>query len=245
MRSMRSGGAVLFATFVAGVTVYAAAGVWESKPFTDWTDKETQAVLSDSPWAGKGSLTNVRSGGSFSPVPDWKVTVTWRTALPIRQALLRLQIGQGGKVMADQQAVLTASEPNYIVMIEGLPAMYAAMMQTIGPQTTLLRDGKPPITAVQGATEVRDKEGNIIAAPAPVPPPAAAAGAAGRGGRGGFGAAPIKDDGSTATLMFGFPRADPITTADKEVEFSTTVGAYHLKRKFRLKDMVINGEPAL
>jgi hypothetical protein len=222
-----------------------AAGVWESKPFADWTDKETQAVLSDSPWAGKGALTNVRSGGSFSPVPDWKVIVTWRTALPIRQALVRRQIGQGGKVMADQQATLTVDEPNYIVMIEGVPAMYAAMMQTIGPLTSLQREGKPPIMAVQGATEVRDKEGNVIAAPAapPAPAPSAAGGATGRGGRGGF--TPVKDDGSTATLMFGFPRTDPITTADKEVEFSTTLGAYHLKKKFRVKDMVINGEPAL
>ncbi len=243
MRSTISGGFLLLTICVAGVALQAASGVWESKPFLDWTDKETQGVLSDSPWAGRGGLTNVRSGGSFSPVPDWKVTVTWRTALPIRQALVRLQIGQGGKVMADQQAVLTATEPNYIVMIEGLPAMYAGMMQAIGPQTALLRDGKPPILAVQGATEVRDKDGNIIAAPAPAAAPPTAAGAAGRAGRGGL--APVKDDGSTATLMFGFPRTDPITVADKEVEFSTTIGAYHLKRKFRVKDMVINGEPAL
>ena len=241
MRSTASGGFLLFAICVAGVALQAAAGIWESKPFSDWTDKETQGVLSDSPWAGKGTLTNVRSGGGFSPVPDWKVTVTWRTALPIRQALVRLQIGQGGKVMADQQAVLTANEPNYIVMIDGLPAMYAGMMQTIGPLTTLVREGKPPIVAVQGATEVRDKDGNIIAAPAAAPP--AAGGAPGRAGRGGV--APVKDDGSTATLMFGFPRTDPITAADKEVEFATTIGAYHLKRKFRVKDMVIMGEPAL
>jgi hypothetical protein len=45
--------------------------------------------------------------------------------------------------------------------------------------------------------------------------------------------------------MFGFPRTDPITVADREVEFSTTIGPYHLRRKFRVKDMVINGEPAL
>jgi len=243
MRSTSTGAFLLSVIFVACGAVYAAAGVWETKPFPEWTDKETQSILSDSPWAGKGSLTNARTGGGFSPVPDWKVIVTWRAALPIRQALVRLQIGQGGKVMADQQAVLTAAEPSYIVMVEGLPAMYAGMMQAIGPLTTLVRDGKPALVAVQGAAELRDKDGNIVAAPPPAPP--GVGGGASRGGRGGFGAAPVKDDGSTATLMFGFPRTDPITVGDKEVEFSTTIGAYHLKRKFRVKDMVINGEPAL
>ena len=74
---------------VAVAVVYAAAGVWESKPFTEWTDKDVQQVLTDSPWAGKGSLTNVSSGGRFMPVPDWKITVVWQSALPVKQAILR------------------------------------------------------------------------------------------------------------------------------------------------------------
>ena len=46
-------------------------------------------------------------------------------------------------------------------------------------------------------------------------------------------------------MIFGFPKTDPITAADKEVEFSTTIGAYHLKHKFRIKEMTLNGEPSL
>ena len=218
MRSTASGGLLLFAICVAGVALQAAAGdLGSPSRSSDWTDKETQGVLSDSPWAGRGSLTNVRSGGGFSPVPDWKVTVTWRTALPIRQALVRLQIGQGGKVMADQQAVLTANEPNYIVMIDGLPAMYAGMMQAIrtADDAGARRQTADPGgagrhgSARQGREHHRRARGRT----------AGGGGAPGRGGRGGV--APVKDDGSTATLMFGFPRTDPITVADKEVEFAT------------------------
>lgn len=245
----------------------AAAGVWETKPFTDWTDKETQAVLTDSPWAGKGSLTHARAGGNGGAVPDWKITVSWRTGLPIRQALVRQQIGQGGKVAPEQQAMLTAADEHYIIAVEGVPGMYAGAFQAIGMQTTLERDGKPPIAPTQGVVQLFDKKGKPIeqlpqrdrpgavapslspGAPAPAQGPGGGGrggggGAPGGGGFGGFGAG-AGGDGSTATMIFGFPKIDPITAADKEVEFSTTIGAYHLKRKFRVKDMVVNGEPSL
>ncbi len=218
----------------------AAAGVWDTKPFTEWTDKETQEVLTDSPWAGKGSLTNARAGGSAGQVPDWKLCVTWRTALPIREAMVRRQIGQGGKATPEQQAMLTASDPHYIVAVEGLPGIFAGMIQGIGGQTALEREGKAPIAPTQGIAQLFDKNGRPInQLPTPGGATTGRAGGAPRG-PGGFGS-----DGSTATLIFGFPKTDPITAADSEVEFSTTIGAYHLRRKFRMKDMVVNGEPAL
>jgi len=217
-----------------------AAGVWETKPFTEWTDKEVQAVLTDSPWAGKGSLTNARAGGAVGQVPDWKITVTWRTALPIRQAIVRQQIGLGGKATPEQQATLTAIDSHYIVAVEGLPGMFAGAIQGIGSQTALEREGKAPMKPTQGLAQLFDKDGKPIEQlPAPGGAPTAGRGGPPRG-FGGFGG-----DGSTATLIFGFPKTDPITAADKEVEFSTTIGAYHLKRKFRVKDMVVNGEPSL
>ena len=219
----------------------AAAGVWETKTYTQWTDKETQAVLTDSAWAGKGSLTNARAGGAVGQIPDWKVTVTWRTAFPIRQALVRKQNGQGGKGTPEQEAMLTAPESHYVIAVEGLPGMFAGTIQAIGSQTTLERDGKPPIAPTQGMAQLFDKDGKAVEQ-LPVRGAGAAPAGGGTPGRGfgGFGG-----DGSTATLIFGFPKTDPITSADKEVEFSTTIGAYHLKKKFRLKDMVVSGEPAL
>jgi hypothetical protein len=93
--------------------------------------------------------------------------------------------------------------------------------------------------ATQGVAQLFDKNGKPMEQlPAGSGRPAASGG----GGRaGGLGAG----DGSTATLIFGFPKSDPITAADKEVEFAATIGTYHLKRKFRLKEMVLNGEPSL
>ncbi len=42
-------------------------------------------------------------------------------------------------------------------------------------------------------------------------------------------------------LVFYFPRTDPITLEDKEVEFQLEFGRLKIKRKFKLKKMVYNG----
>jgi hypothetical protein len=240
------------------VGVQAAAGVWDTKPFMEWTDKDIQTVLTDSPWAGKGNLTNVQSGGSFRPVPDWKVTVAWQSALPVKQAIMRQALGSGTPT-PEQQKALDAAESAYIIRISGLPGMYAnqAVAAQIGSTAELRRDGKPALQADQGGAQMIDKDGNVVEAPAPRGRASLQGGLAvvrvgiqrggGGGGRGGGGGARgnVPDDGSTALLVFGFPKTDPITAADKEVEFSATVGTYFLKHKFKIKDMTVKGEPAL
>ena len=37
--------------------VASAAAVWDDKPFMQWSDKDVDKVLTDSPWAGKASIT--------------------------------------------------------------------------------------------------------------------------------------------------------------------------------------------
>lgn len=252
-------GAALCALALAGVQ---AAGVWETKPFTEWTDKDVQLVLTDSPWAGKGSLTNVRSGGNFSPTPDWKVTIAWQSALPLKQAILKQLVGPTGQPSPEQIKAVETPEATYIIRISGLPGMYGNTLAAtnIGKTAQLLRDGKPPLTATQGGAQMLDKNGNIVEPQAPrgraalsggvqviqVALQRGGGGGGGGFGGGGFGGGPgVKDDGSTALLVLGFPKDDPITAADKEVEFSAVVGPYYLKKKFKVKDMVLKGEPAL
>jgi len=42
--------------FVAGVALF-AADVWVAKPFTEWSDKDVQKIMMDSPWAKKVSVS--------------------------------------------------------------------------------------------------------------------------------------------------------------------------------------------
>jgi hypothetical protein len=47
--------------------------------------------------------------------------------------------------------------------------------------------------------------------------------------------------GITATLFLEFPKSDAITPGDGEVELSTVIDRYQIKKSFKLKDMLYKG----
>lgn len=143
-----------------------AADFWEEKDFMSWSDKEVGKMLSNSPWAKKhtvllGGLNPEGVGGfTSSPVPEcggeqfagirkFPVTVAWSSALPLKQALIRAQVGEGGEIPAEAQELLDREESFYTVSIVGLPAPFAALMQmkdAVVAETMLKRkDDREPI----------------------------------------------------------------------------------------------------
>ncbi|HEX8162718.1 MAG TPA: hypothetical protein VF538_12675 [Pyrinomonadaceae bacterium] len=93
---MKTGRTILPAALSLAVSLIAAAAAgsaqkdeWQGKPYQQWTKKEAQQVLDDSPWA----QTQVRSGPMIdgSRTPDKIYTLRLRSALPVRQALLRMR----------------------------------------------------------------------------------------------------------------------------------------------------------
>jgi hypothetical protein len=219
-----------------------AAGVWDTKPFTDWSDKELDKVMTDSPWAGKASLTHARQGANLGTVADWEIVVAVRSALPFKQALVRREIGRGGAPTPQHEALLAAAEDLYVISIAGIPRAMTAQLQKVADGTEIRRRGKDPIRAAQGAVMMIDRNGLQVAenrAPGIVP-------VAQRGGARGGGFAGGEDrSGITATLVLGFPRTDAITPADNEFEVVTVIGNYNVKRTFKLKDMIFKGQLAL
>jgi len=245
--------------------VASAAGS-DIKPFTEWSAKDAEKIMTDSPWAGRATLTHAREGANLGRVPDWAIVVSVRSALPFKEAQLRKQIGAGGKVTPEQQAALDAQEPLYVVGISGIPRMFAMQAATIAKATTLRRPHKEALKAREARILLFDKAGNQVEAPpppsrsaAPSPPPAqadnpaaapSARGGGGAGGRGGFGAPAAgaagggfgeDKSGITATLFVGFAKDDPIAVDEGEVELSTAIATYNVSKKFKLKDMTING----
>lgn len=180
--------------------VVSAAEVWETKPWTEWSDKDADKVMTDSPWAGRAKITHARDGANLGTVPDWKLTISFRSALPYKQATLRRLMLQGAAPTPAEQAALTAAEPTYVVAISGIPRMFATQAGTIAGRTVLKRDGKEPLRPVQARVVQLDKDGKPVATPPPGPPgrgrggaPPAAAPGTGRGpqfGQGGGGEAP-------------------------------------------------------
>jgi hypothetical protein len=236
---------LIVATWALATAVIAAADVWEEKPYTQWSDKDLQKVLTDSPWAGKASLTHARQGANLGSVPDWKLIVTMRSAIPIKQGLIREVIGAGGMPTAEHEAMLAAPEGLYVISISGIPRQFTTQLGNVASATYVKRKDKEPLTPVQATAMLFDKDGNPVETPQASAPAAEIVrvqrGGGGRGGVGGGG----QDDGVTATLLLGFPKDDAITEDDKEFEVITVIGAYNVKRTFKLKDMVFNGALAM
>lgn len=218
-----------------------AADFW-TKPFTEWSDKEAERMVTESPWAvavavplppslpdpnadGGGGRGGGGGGGGqgFGPEPARPlITISWRSALPVRQALLRTQLGKGVAPSPEQLAALAQPEPLYVVGISGLPPQY---LKASGGrfEAFLKRKNKPDIPAQQAAIQTgRGAAGG-----------GSNSGARGgfRGGAGGFGG---------GLVLVRFPREE-ITLEDREVDFFARIGPLEFGRKFKLADMRIGG----
>ena len=227
--NMRHSLAIISLWILAGAALV-AADFWESKPFLDWSDKEAEKMLTDSPWAsliaiplpnrgpvptddggGGGRGGGGRGGGGggegFGPAAQRvRITISWRSAIPLKQATARQQVGKGGTIAADGQEALAREEAAYTIVIQGLPPQYARSGPNTSIQALLHRNGKPAIGANQAGAQMT------------------------RGG---------------SLLVINFPRTDPITLSDGDVELEVKIGELDIKKKFKLKEMVYKGQLTL
>ena len=225
-----------------------AADFWQSKPYTEWSDKEVQKILSNSPWSkevvvslgsaggggsGKGSrkggggggggdtgfdgpamgsgggnaggrgIQEVGGGTPGGGTPGMTLLVSWRTALPLRQAIAKQKFGAEAGTSPDAKKVIEEPQKYYVIVVSGLPAR----MGRGGPETK---------EALMKNTSLNIKSKEPIV--------------------------PEDLQSSGPTVVFLFPKTVAIDMDDKEVEFSTKLGQQIVKTKFRLKDMVFNGK---
>ena len=147
----------IFGVWVLAGAALLAADFWDEKEFTTWSDTEAQKILTDSPWAkqvrvpvggpssgdgfsrglGLGAVAPPPSAGgnsgrgrgnAFPESPQRIVlTVSWRSALPIKQAFVRSQIGVDAEVRQVDQQFLDTAETAYVVAVIGLPEAFAQL----------------------------------------------------------------------------------------------------------------------
>jgi hypothetical protein len=225
-----------------------AADFWQTKPYTDWTDKEAQKIETSSPWAKQvpvalggggsaGSAGKGHRGGSTSEIDgggtggnmggggagknggmqdadgigsggaSMTLTVSWRTALAVRQAVAKQKFGAEAATSADAKKLVEDEQKVYAVMVGGLPGRSVRgndkMKETLLQNTSLIVKGRDPIQATDVQTGGNEQR---------------------------------------AVLVFLFPKTAPLTLDDKDVEFSTKLGTIVVRQKFHLKDMVFNGK---
>jgi len=224
-----------------------AADFWQTKPYTEWNDKDLQKIETNSPWSkqvpvalggggggpdtgrskrgGSGSGGDLDSGpgggggggrgagqgGGGGGIPDagasLNITVSWRTALPVREALAKEKFGAEAATSADAKKLVEEEQKFYGILVSGLPGralranegIKAALLEN----TTLSVKGKDPIHPTDLQTGGNEQK-------------------------------PV--------VFFMFPKTAPISVDDKDVEFTTRLGAILVRQKFHLKDMVFNGK---
>jgi hypothetical protein len=226
---------------VAGIAL--GEDFWIKKEYTQWTEEEVKKVMTNSPWAkdvtvsappgtiggagqrgpqnsntdvesgagggrgrgGRGARGGGDEGGGGPGEVLLTLNMSWRSALPLRKAIVKSRLGGSTEVPAEAQQMLTKEQEEYVVVVSGVPARIARQLQdpTRLNRSTLKAGKKAPVTPKAIDFQTRTQ---------------------------------------TVDVFFIFPKADPITVEDKEVELDLKLGTMEAKRKFNLKDMVYNGK---
>src|SRR5579871_2867861 len=147
----------LLVFLIALAVCLCAADPWDSKPFGQWTDQEVQQVMSNSPWAHEVTITSgspdtvvvggggrrggISGGASGGGVTSTRMVVVWESALPERQAVLRVKYGESIAAM-DTKKALEADDPTYVIIVNNIPATAVhgdveKLKQEIKKRTTL------------------------------------------------------------------------------------------------------------
>ena len=167
--------------WLAACAVLAAADFWEEEEFTAWSDREVQRMMSNSPWAKRVTVVFPRppravvddstrgaqaagrggrggfGGDPFGGSPQSRLIVQWRSALPMRQAIVRGRIGEGGPLDPAGRQILAQVPSGYFIVVSGLPRPFARLAPDAMTGARLERRGKPPILPLQASAQ---REGN-------------------------------------------------------------------------------------
>jgi len=253
----------------AGV-LCATSGVWQTKDFKDWTEKDARLILTDSPWAKPmplpaGARPNVQTldpgvngvgppTASLGNPPGTTMGTSMgnspepgSTGQPDPGGTQRLPVTPTPSGIKTTGAP-PEQAPLIIIWASAIPVRLAVLKLRLEANATTLTD--------EQISKAKSPRPNYVIAvtglPAPdrdVDPKALASNA--------FlnvrGKAPLRATdsdyrriGNSDVYFFRFPRASlPISASDRDVEFKMTMGQVEIKRKFELKEMQYQGELAL
>ena len=180
----------ILAAFLVAGTLFGQE-FWEKKQYLTWTNEEITRLTTNSPWAKELKVT---LGGQ-----EVKLMITWLTAMPIKQAVLKERMDEGGVLADSAKEIMEDKEDYYAIGVTGIPKDLAKELT----EGWLKIPGKPDIQPAKGD---------------------------------------FQDRGRSVDLMILFPRANPITVADKEVDVVLKFSGNDVTTKFPLNEMVFNGK---
>lgn len=208
-----------------------AADFW-TKPYTDWTDKDLQKMSENSPWAKEYNVATETGGAPENGSSRGK--------------------GGGGGSGANGPQIsgvdVTGSAVNLVIRWQSaLPVKEAFVRRKYGAEAAISPDAKKILEADEPAYVIvvsglnrrllsgtdpetvkktmLDQTSLVIKGREPIKPEDFRLNGQGR-----------------VDAVFAFPKTNPITADDKEVEFQSKLGTLIVRQKFRLKDMTYNGK---
>jgi hypothetical protein len=231
-----------------GIGAVWAGEPWEDKPYTEWTQKEVEKLLSDSPWAksvkkrtgpgryewdsggpgwiGDGGPPSQRAGSV--PVPETsKNVIRWESSLTIRQARARFHEMDSYKDMTKEETarLLNTRPQQHVISVRGryvydlLDGMEEVTEDSFRKSVYLKLSNQREIQPV--GVEVEAGNARVV------------------GGRAQF----------STTVWFGFPRekegSPAIGPNERKVEFHWVTPKKKLKVDFDLRKMQRDGKPDL
>jgi hypothetical protein len=223
-----------------------AADSWESKPFTDWSEKELQKILTNSPWShnisvsmgepltggGRGDRLGADEG---PPRPGGDLASAMGPS--DGGGSPRNDAGGRGGIQAPPSLALTVRWQSALPIKQALVRRKYGSEAATSPEAKKFLDensvyliavsGIPATVgrAPQAKTAIQEQSTLSVKGKAAVQATDIVLG-------------PL---GKQVDAFFVFPKTTPFTLDDKEVEFSTRLGPVTVKYKFRLKDMLYNG----
>ncbi len=253
----------ILGVWVVAGTVLSAADFWEERDFTTWTEEDIVKMLADSPWAKEvgvrtGKLTASTTAKDAAEAGNDQATLHKAQAGAVNTENdygqgpggLRSNIGDGRLTRgAGRQANALALN---IAWRSALPFKQAVVRKALAEEG-IGGDARIPAEQQQFLDQAEDyyvvsisgfparsgawfREDALMASTSLVRK----------------NARPLFPEnievflynGSLSMLIY-FSKDDPITLADKDVEFISTVVDIEIKKKFKLKDMVFGGELVL
>jgi hypothetical protein len=123
---------------------------WEKKQYPTWTSEEITMLTTNSPWA-KELKTTV--GGQ-----EVKLMITWLTAMPIKQAILKERMDEGGVLADSAKEIMEGKEDYYAIGVTGIPKELARQLT----EAWLKIPGKPDIQPAKGDFQDRGRTVDLM-----------------------------------------------------------------------------------
>lgn len=233
-----------------------AADFWQSKPFTEWSDKDVQKILQNSPWS---KVLNVSMSAPPMPTggngrrnrnPGNMSELDGPAVAPATTGLEEPgRAGTSGRGTSGAEDFGGSSAPSLTVTIRwqsSLAIKQALMRFKYGNEAGTSQEAKKmleapepnyvlevsglPKTLLPGSAEavkkaLLDQSGLLVKGRDPIKPVEV-----------------ITRIDKTIDAYIAFPRTQPLTVDDKDVEFLTKLNSTTLRQRFHLKDMMLAGK---